>query len=94
MDETLFRLTDLLDYRVTASQGVDKRFRLHIDVHTVEGSSLTEWGVIQELNMVEAIRKGIACAYLEIPTVRFSADGRWATTGVTKRKIVTMNDPH
>jgi phenylacetate-coenzyme A ligase PaaK-like adenylate-forming protein len=94
MDETLFRLTDLLDYRVTASQGVEKRFRLHIDVHTVEGSSLTEWGVIQELNMVEAIRKGIACAYLEIPTVRFSADGRWATTGVTKRKIVTMNDQH
>jgi hypothetical protein len=26
---------------------------------------------------------------METPTVRFSADGRWNTTGVSKRKIVT-----
>ena len=93
MDEALFRLPDLLDYRVTVSKGRDGRFRLHIDVHRAEGGSPTDREVLQMLNEVDAIRKGIAGASLEIPTVRFSADGRWTTTGVSKRKIVTMNDP-
>ena len=89
MDEALFRLPGLLDYRATVSKGRDGRFRLHIDVHRAEGGSLTDREVLQILNEVEAIRKGIARANLEIPTVRFSADGRWTTTGVSKRKIVT-----
>ena len=93
MDEALFRLPDLLDYRVTVSKGKDGRFRLHIDVHRAEGGSPTDREVLQMLNEVDAIRKGIARANLEIPTVRFSADGRWTTTGVSKRKIVTMSDP-
>jgi len=93
MDETLFRLTDLLDYRVIASQGRDGKFRLHLDVHKAEDSGLTEREVLQTLNMVEAIRNGIASANLEMVTIRFSSDGRWATTGVTKRKIVTIRDP-
>jgi phenylacetate-coenzyme A ligase PaaK-like adenylate-forming protein len=89
MDEALFRLPDLLDYRVTVSKVRDRMFRLHIDVHMAEGGSSTDREVLQMLNEVEAIRKGIAGANLEIPTVRFSADGRWTTTGVSKRKIVT-----
>ena len=89
MDEALFRLPGLLDYRATVSKGRDGRFRLHIDVHRAEDGSLTDREVLQILNEVEAIRKGIARANLEIPTVRFSADGRWTTTGVSKRKIVT-----
>ena len=93
MDEALFRLTDLLDYRVTVLKGGDGRFRLHFDVHRVEGSSPTDREVLQTLNEVDAIRQGIAGANLEIPTVCFSPDGRWTTTGMSKRKIVTMNDP-
>jgi phenylacetate-CoA ligase len=89
MDEALFRLPDLLDYRVTVSKGRDGKFRLHIDVHRVEGGSPTDHEVLQMLNEVDAIRKGIAGANLEIPTVRFSAEGRGTTTGVSKRKIVT-----
>jgi len=89
VDEALFRLPDLLDYRVTVSKGRNGMFRLHIDVHMVEGGSLKDREVLQMLNEVDAIRKGIARANLEIPTVCFSADGRWTTTGVSKRKIVT-----
>jgi phenylacetate-coenzyme A ligase PaaK-like adenylate-forming protein len=92
MDEALFRLAGLLDYRVTVSQGSDGRFRLHIDVHRAEGGGPTDREVLHMLNEVDAIRKGIAGADLEIPTVRFSADGRWTTTGVSKRKIVTINN--
>jgi phenylacetate-coenzyme A ligase PaaK-like adenylate-forming protein len=87
MDEALFRLTGLLDYRVTVSRGKEGRFRLHVDVHRAEGGSPTEREVIQMLNGVDAIRKGIAGANLEIPTVRFSPEGRWTTTGASKRKI-------
>jgi hypothetical protein len=90
MDEALFRLTGLLDYRVTLSKRKDGRFRLHIDVHRVEGDNPTEREVLQMLNEVDAVRISIAGGTLEIPTVRFSADGRWTTTGVSKRKIVFM----
>ncbi len=93
MDEALFRLPGLLDYRVTVSRGTDGRFRLHIDVHRAEGGSPTDREVLHMLNEVDAVRIGIAGAHLEIPTVRFSAEGRWTTTGVSKRKIVTMKDP-
>jgi phenylacetate-coenzyme A ligase PaaK-like adenylate-forming protein len=89
MDEVLFRLPGLLDYRATLSKGRDGRFRLQIDVYRAESSSLTDREVRQMLNEVDAIRKGIARSNLEIPTVRFSAEGRWTTTGVSKRKIIT-----
>jgi phenylacetate-CoA ligase len=93
MDDALFRLPDLLDYRVTASKGRDGKLRLHIDVHRAEGGSPTDREVLHMLNEVDAIRKAIAGANLEMPTVRFSAEGRWTTTGVSKRKIVTIDDP-
>jgi phenylacetate-CoA ligase len=92
LDEALFRLPGLLDYRATTSKGSDGRFRLKIDVHRAEGGSLTDREVLQMLNKVDTIRKGIAGGDLEIPTVLFSKKGRWTTTGVSKRKIVTIND--
>jgi phenylacetate-coenzyme A ligase PaaK-like adenylate-forming protein len=92
MDEALFRLPGLLDYRVTLSRGKDGRFRLRIDVHRAEGSSPTDCEVLQMLSGIDAIREGIAAANLEIPTVRFSTDGHFTTTGVSKRKIVTISD--
>jgi phenylacetate-coenzyme A ligase PaaK-like adenylate-forming protein len=85
LDEALFRLTGLLDYRATVSKERDERSRLHIDVYRAEGGGPTEREVLRILGEVEAIRKG-----MEIPTVRFSVDGRWTTTGVSKRKIVTI----
>ncbi len=36
MDDALFRLPGLLDYRVSLSQGRDERFRMHIDIHRSE----------------------------------------------------------
>ena len=93
MDEALFRFPDLLDYRVTVSKETSGRFRLQIDVYRVEGSSLTDCEVRQMLNEVHTIREGIARSNLEIPIVRFSEEGRWTTTGVSKRKIVTLHEP-
>jgi phenylacetate-coenzyme A ligase PaaK-like adenylate-forming protein len=89
MDEALFRLPDLLDYRATVSKGTEGRFRLHIDIHSPDGGSLTDREVIQCLIRVDAIRKAIVRGNMETPTVRFSAEGLWTPTSALKRKIVT-----
>jgi len=93
MDEALFRLPGLLDYRVTVLKGRNGRFRLHIDVWRVEGGRLTDSKVLKMLNEVEAIQRGIASGNLEIPSVCFSAEGLWAPNSSLKRKIITMSDP-
>jgi hypothetical protein len=93
MDEALFQLPGLLNYRATVSKGMNGRFRLHIDMHSAEEGSPTGSEILQCLNKVEAIQKSVARGTLEAPTVRFSADGRLTTTSALKRKIVTMSDP-
>jgi hypothetical protein len=92
MDEALFRLPGLLDYRARVSKGMDGRFRLHIDIHSAEDGSPTDFEVFQCLNKVDAIRKAIVRGTLETPTLRFSAEGLWTPTSALKRKIVTMID--
>jgi len=92
LDEALFQLPGLLDYRAIVSGGAGEKFRLQIGVHRVEGGRPTDGEVHQMLNEVEAIRKCIDSGNLEVSTARFSADGRWNTTGVSKRKIVTLAD--
>jgi phenylacetate-coenzyme A ligase PaaK-like adenylate-forming protein len=89
MDEALFRLPGLLDYRATVSNVMDGRFRLHIDMHSAEEGSPTDHEVLQCLNKVEAIRKAAARGILETPTVRFSAEGLWTPSSAIKRKIIT-----
>jgi phenylacetate-coenzyme A ligase PaaK-like adenylate-forming protein len=89
MDEALFRLRGLLDYRATVSKGTDGRFRLHIDMHSAEDGSPMDREVFQCLNEVGAIRKAVARGILETPTVRFSAEGLWTPSSALKRKIVT-----
>jgi len=89
MDEALFRLRDLLDYRATVSNGRDGRFRLHIDMHSAEEGSPMDREVLQCLNNVETIRKAVARGILETPTVRFSAEGLWIPSSAVKRKIIT-----
>lgn len=93
MDEVLFQLAGLLDYRPLLSQGRDGNHRLHIDVHRAKNSRLTDQAVLRMLNKVGAIRRGISTGTLQTPTVRFSSDGRWTTTGVSKRKIVITSGP-
>ncbi|HYA31922.1 MAG TPA: AMP-binding protein [Thermodesulfovibrionales bacterium] len=89
MDETLFQLPGLLDYRATVSNVMDGRFRLHIDMHSAEEGNPTDREVLQCLNKVEAIRKAVARGILEAPTVRFSAEGLWTPSSALKRKIMT-----
>ena len=86
MDQALFRLPGLLDYRAEVSRARDGKFRLHLEVQRSEGGSPTDLEVIRMLDEVDAIRRGIAESSLETPTVRFSAGGRWTTTGVSKRR--------
>ncbi len=89
MDEVLFRLAGLLDYRATVSEGMDRRFRLHIDINSVDGGSPTDREVLQCLNKVETIQKAVARGILETPTVRFSSEGLWTPSSALKRKIIT-----
>jgi phenylacetate-coenzyme A ligase PaaK-like adenylate-forming protein len=88
MDEALFRLPDLLDYRAIVSKGKGGKFGLHIDIYSADGGNPTDREVLQCLIRVDAIRKATVMGNMETPTVRFSAEGRWTTTGVAKRKIV------
>jgi phenylacetate-CoA ligase len=91
LDEALFQLHGLLDYRATISKEDNRRFQLTVDVHRAEGENLIEVQVIGKLNEVEAIAKGISLGLLEPPTVRFSTEGRWTTTGTAKRKIIVTD---
>ena len=93
LDEALFRLSGLLDYRVTISNGARGRHRMFVDVHKSEGSSLVARDVIRMLREVDAIRNGIDLECLEISEVLFSEKGRWSTNGVSKRKIVINTPP-
>jgi phenylacetate-coenzyme A ligase PaaK-like adenylate-forming protein len=96
MDETLFRLPGLLDYRATVSKGTEGRFQLHIDIHSVDGGSPTDREVLQCLIKVEAIQKAIVRGNMETPTVSFSAEGLWTPSSALKRKIITTqkNEGH
>ncbi len=91
MDEVLFGLPGLLDYRATFLNERDGKSRLHIDAYRAEGTTPTEPEVLRMLNRVETIQRGIAGGHLETPTVSFSKDGCWSTTGTSKRKILTNN---
>jgi phenylacetate-coenzyme A ligase PaaK-like adenylate-forming protein len=93
MDEALFRLPGLLDYRARVSKGMNGRFRLHIDMHSAEEGGPSDREVLQCLNKVEAIRKAVARGTLETPTMRFSAEGLWTPSSALKRKIITISDP-
>jgi phenylacetate-coenzyme A ligase PaaK-like adenylate-forming protein len=89
MDEVLFRLPGLLDYRATVSKGTDGRFRLSMDIRRADGGSPTDREVLQCLIRVDAIRKGIVRGNMETPTVRFSAERLWTPSSTLKRKIIT-----
>jgi phenylacetate-coenzyme A ligase PaaK-like adenylate-forming protein len=89
MDEALFRLPGLLDYRATVSKARDGKFRLQINIHSADGDRPTDREALRCLIKVEAIRRAIVRGNMGTPSVRFSADGRWITTGVSKRKIIT-----
>ena len=93
MDDVLFRLKGLLDYRASVSKGKEGKLRLHIDIYRSEVCSLSDSEILRTLNEVDAIRKSVDKTNLETPSVRFSAEGRWATTGASKRKIVVQSEP-
>jgi phenylacetate-coenzyme A ligase PaaK-like adenylate-forming protein len=89
MDEVLFRLPGLLDYRATVSRGTGGKFRLHIDICSADGGNSMDREVLQYLIKVDAIRKAIVRGNMETPTVRFSAEGLWTPSSTLKRKIIT-----
>ena len=92
MDEILFALPDLLDYRAVLSKGTSHRWCLRVYVYRTEGGKSTESDVIRALSLIRTIGEGVASGYLETPRVQFSAKGQWKTTGVSKRTLVVSED--
>lgn len=92
MDEAFFGLPDLLDYRAMVTNGEGGKFRLVIDIHRKRGNRPTEQDVFLKLYTIEAVRGAVGSGSLEWPLVRFTAEGRWSTTGVLKRQIVRRFD--
>jgi phenylacetate-CoA ligase len=92
LDEALFRLPGLLDYRANVSRGSAGRLHLHVDVYSESTRAPAGTEVLQTLTMVESIRRGLDLKLLDVPTVSFSDVGRWVTTGVSKRKILNLAD--
>jgi phenylacetate-CoA ligase len=88
MDEALFGLPGLLDYRITVSRRGGRRLRLHVDVYRAEDRGPTDRQVIQCLNELDVIQRSMSNGDIEAPTVCFSSDGHWTTTGTSKRKII------
>jgi hypothetical protein len=93
LDELLFGIQGLLDYRAKVSTASDGSFQLHIDVHRSENDWPTHGDVMKALESIGAIRKSLADGNLKTPTVQFSEDGRWMTTGAAKRKILFALEP-
>jgi phenylacetate-coenzyme A ligase PaaK-like adenylate-forming protein len=91
MDEALFGLRGLLDYRATVLQEKDGRFRLHLDVQATE-SNLTDGQVLQALDGIDAVQRGRASGRLEVQGAHVSTERCWTTTGVAKRTIITVNN--
>lgn len=91
MDEVLFGLKDLLDYRATVSEEKGGYYRLHLDVQATAGN-LTEDQVLQAVNGMDAVKRGIAAGRLDIQGVHVSTERCWTTTGVAKRKIVLVSN--
>jgi len=92
MDEALFRLQGLLDYRASVSKVREGTFQLDINIYKAENSSLRGREVLRMLNEICTIRECVASTRMEIPTVHFSEEGRWNTTGTSKRKIIRVSE--
>ncbi len=88
MDEALFSLPGLLDYRATVSKGTSGKLSLRVEAHRAALSGPTEQEALDALNDIDAIQRGMAESTIETPTIGFSMEGRWSTTGAAKRKIV------
>lgn len=92
IDEALFRLPGLLDYKVRVSRGRNGGLQLRIDIHKEPDTKLTKKQVFQSLQRLDVMQKSISNGDLDISAVCFSSGGRWMTTGTIKRKIV-IDDP-
>lgn len=88
LDEALFRLPGLLDYRAAVSKVGKGKFRLHVEVCRTEEGRPSVRDVLDAACRVAAVRRAMADGCMDLPTAAFSESGRWATTGAAKRKII------
>lgn len=93
MDEAMFGIRGLLDYRANVSTTSEGTFTLHVDVHRSETGGPTHEDVLKALDGMDTIQQSIANRCLQPPTVQFSERGRWVTNGAAKRKIFFSNEP-
>jgi phenylacetate-coenzyme A ligase PaaK-like adenylate-forming protein len=92
IDEALFGLPGLLDYRATIMRKSDGRSALRVDVHAQGGPAATRREVLRALREVDAIREAMDSGRLEEPNIEYSAEGRWVTTGTSKRKLIVVDE--
>jgi len=91
VDEVLFSIPDLLDYRIVILQERNAKRLLELDICTTEGGSTTFSDVKAMLSTIDSLQESIARGHLAISGIRFSTAGRWTTNGVAKRKIITTD---
>lgn len=87
VDEKLFNVEGLLDYRVTVAVKTDKTLSLWIEVYCSRNRPPTEPAVLQALLEVDPIRRAVESGKAYMPKVKFLETNRWTTNGVAKRKI-------
>ncbi len=93
LDEALFGIQGLLDYRANVSTASDGSFQLHIDVHRSKNDWPIHGDMMKALERIGAIRQNVAAGCLKTPIVQFNMEGRWITTGAAKRKSSSPMTP-
>ncbi|HEX2966175.1 MAG TPA: AMP-binding protein [Syntrophorhabdaceae bacterium] len=90
LDEVLFELPQVLDYRVTTTKR-EGALQLHLDVYTMEDRHPSTTPIIEQICRIQAIQTGIASGEFLFPTVAFSPEARLITNGTSKRQIAIDN---
>ena len=86
LDEALFPLPWLLNYRAILSQD-GKNDCLGIEAYVVPGSDPKEHQVHEALKKVPAVAEGLAMGCMTLAPVKISKQN-WTTTGIAKRSII------
>ena len=86
IDEALFQLPRLLDFRITVTRQGEKDC-LETEVHTDREGDFDPRQVLEALTAVKAVRDGIEGGYLTVNMPRRRNES-WFTTGVAKREII------
>lgn len=87
MDEVLFALPWLLDFRPVLSTGHGGREHLEITVYARAREDVDEAEVLDALMKIPELNVAFAGGFLRLAAVRFCEEG-WSSTGLAKRRFI------